>query len=150
MSHLSRPFLVSERYHLNTAIIQSSPHFIMIQKFLIQVEFTKDTRWLVGNVDFMTNVLKQVQGVASGATEGPIPECSIMIEAEPALRHCTLCNCVLRSGLPTVTLCRSCYFTQTNQPRWLCSKCNKLWLCPGMHPDCDGEASDMTDVSSAA
>jgi len=56
----------------------------MISKFLIQVEHTAKTRWITEPQTFMLKVLVQVQGVASGATEGEIPECSIMMAEQAA------------------------------------------------------------------
>jgi hypothetical protein len=36
--------------------------------------------------------------------------------------------------------------TATPTGEWFCSKCFKKWPMRGMHPDCDGEASDMDAV----
>lgn len=55
-----------------------------VQKFLVQVESGPGTRWQCGNKDLMVKMLKQVQGVVAGQTDGEVPDCSIQLAEQPA------------------------------------------------------------------
>lgn len=38
---------------------------------------------------------------------------------------------------------------EAHPANWFCKKCGQHWAMPGIHPDCDGESSDMVKALSA-
>lgn len=87
---------------------------LVVQRFTLTVKASKGTAWNATHTQILAALKRSVELYTEAVTCGPLP----LVELAK-VEH------------------------TEEQAGWICKKCRRARFTPGLHPDCDGEATDF-------